>query len=189
MTRPRRQKKPDRLLHPDAVEVDIRVDMAVGCFDEVAREMDRKWGIDRLQQVVPVEVADKYGRALAALNEAIRERDPEKTKWNAENCVKGMRKMDEIAEAAGRSKAEPRSFEYDFDGLHFIVVDDERLWPALREQRGDKVLIVTLREVGVALKALRDPAVAAVKHEFDRSEIVAIRPPVTGPDPEDEIPW
>ena len=46
--RPRRERKADRLMSPDATKAQIECDYAIAPMDRLALEMDRKWGIDRL---------------------------------------------------------------------------------------------------------------------------------------------
>jgi len=175
--RPRRQKKADTLLHPGASEAAIRCDFATGPFDEEARRMDETWGVDRLPQLVPQDVADKYARALAALNKAIRDEDPERTAWAAQNCVKGMRKMHEIAEKAGHEKATGDIVEYEHEGWKFGILKDERQWPQA-VKKYPHLDIVTLREVAVALDWHKHALVREAKKQFPQSEVVAIREPL-----------
>ena len=70
-TKPRRQRSADRVLHRDVTAVQIKCDFALAPFDRMANEMDHKWGIDRLVELVPADVAAKYGSAMAKLNQAI----------------------------------------------------------------------------------------------------------------------
>ena len=47
--KPIRQTKFDRLMNPGASEAELRCDYAVAPFDRVALDMERIWGIDRLE--------------------------------------------------------------------------------------------------------------------------------------------
>lgn len=174
--RPRRQKKADRALYASATKAEIRTDYAVGCFDEEARRMDAKWGVDRLPQLVPQDVADKYARALDSLNEAIRDADPDKAQQHAANCVRGMRKMDELAEAAGHPKADPNAYieVADDQGGAFGILLDERFWPAVKKARPDLTL-VSKREAAVALQFKKHALVREVENNFPGAEVTAIR--------------
>mgnify|MGYP006235355241 CR=1 FL=1 len=90
-----RQKKGDRIINPGATKDNIMVDMAVVEFDRMAAEMDRKWGIDRLVDLVTPEMAIKYGQALARLNEAVSDgSDGKLALRRANDCVRGMLAMD-----------------------------------------------------------------------------------------------
>lgn len=177
-SRPRYQRKTDRLLGQDVIRDEARCDLAVAPFDRIAREMDRKWGVDRLPSLVPPEMAAKYGAALHSLNEAISANDPKATEANAANCIRGMQAMDVAAIAAGHKTATGDLLaEYDLDGFHFgILPGDGETWPAVRETRSD-LQVFTIREVACALKAYAGHVlVQAAKQHFPGAEITAIRP-------------
>ena len=73
--RPKRQKKADRLLHSGQSQNQVMCDFALAPLDRLAIEMDRKWGIDVLPELVSVEMAQKYGSAMAKLNAAMKEKN------------------------------------------------------------------------------------------------------------------
>lgn len=188
--RPRRQYKTDRLLAPEATAQEARCDLAVAPFDRVARDMDLKWGVDRLPGLVPVEMAAKYGAALHALNQSLGACDPDATAAHAANCIRGLNAMDVWAEANGKPKASPNVLEYDLDGFRFgILPDDGMDWPAVRAARPDLVLF-TLREVAMALKAYHfdHDLVVEAKKSFPGAEITAVHARVPA-NLDDEIPF
>ena len=68
-SKPSRQKLEDRLTSPSAASPnEVACDLALGSLDRMAREMDRKWGVDRLPDLVSPEMAAKYGSAMGKLN-------------------------------------------------------------------------------------------------------------------------
>jgi hypothetical protein len=67
----RLKRKGDFIIAPGATKEQIQCDMSVVAFDRTAREMDAKWGIDRLVDLVSPDVAIKYGEALSRMNEAL----------------------------------------------------------------------------------------------------------------------
>lgn len=147
-----RPKKYDRLLSPGAAQAEIVCAVASKPFDEAVRASDLKWGIDRLPGLVPAAMAEKYGKALAALNAALEASDPDATRQNAENCAKGLAAMNAAAEAAGAPKADTTVWEYDCDGYRFGIMADEYSWQAAKAARPD-LHLRTMREVGNALRA------------------------------------
>src|SRR6056300_584252 len=102
--RPKRQKKSDRILHSGQTQNQIMTDYAVAPFDRKAEEMDEKWGIDRLVELVSAETAAKYGSAMAKFNDAIDAGDPSVTAARAQVCIRGMDAMDAEAAAAGAQR-------------------------------------------------------------------------------------
>lgn len=172
--RPTRQKKDDRILHKGATAAQVRCDMALAPFDNACREMERKWGVDVLPDLVSTESAEKWGRAMAGLNSAIDSEDPDKTKFWCEVCIRGLNAMDAEAVALGRQVSDPDIWEYELDGTVFGIIADGREWPAAYAKRPG-IAIYTLREVAVALQAHKNGLVNAAKLAFPGAEIKAIR--------------
>jgi hypothetical protein len=172
--RPTRQKKDDRILHKGATAAQVRCDMALAPFDNACREMERKWGVDVLPDLVSTESAEKWGRAMAGLNSAIDSEDPDKTKFWCEVCIRGLNAMDAEAVALGRQVSDPDIWEYELDGTVFGIIADRREWPAAYAKRPG-IAIYTLREVAVALQAHKNGLVNAAKLAFPGAEIKAIR--------------
>lgn len=187
--RPRYQRKSDALLHGNSDPWDIRCDMAVAPFDEKAREMEKKWGIDRLPGLVPVEMAERYGSALAKLNAAIAANSPEETAARAAVCIRGLDAMDRAATEAGAQPADPDVWEFDLDGWRVGIYRDGREWQAAQEARPDLALF-NLREVAVALQAMRDSAgLLEAAKRIPGAQVTAVRKhnPHTGEIVDDEI--
>lgn len=172
--KPFRHKKHDRLITPGASSAEIAADFAAAPFDKAMRDAERTWGIDRLPELVAPEMAAKFGRAVALLNEALDSADADKAAAAAANCVKGIAAMDAAARAAGHQPANPAFWEYDLDGFRFVLIQDAAEWPAAAAQRPGWT-IYTLREVANALKAY-GASVAAVKAAFPGAQVTAVRP-------------
>jgi len=181
--RPMRQKKDDRLLHKGATAAEIRSDMALGPFDKAVRETDKTWGVDRLPELVSVESAAKWGKAMAGLNEAIGNQDPDKVKFWVEVCLRGLAAMDAEAKAAGHPVSDPMIWEHEYEGTVYGIIEDHREWPAAYAKRPG-IAIHTMREVAIALHAHRNGLVNAVKLSFPGAQVTAIR---RGEDLEDDI--
>jgi hypothetical protein len=174
--RPTRQKKDDRILHKGATANEIKADLALAPFDAAVREMDRKWGIDRLPELVSVESAAKWGKAMAGLNGAIDAHDPDKTKFWVEVCLRGLASMDAEAVTLGRPVSDPMIWEHEYEGTIYGIIADGREWPAAYAKRPG-IAIHTMREVAVALHEHRNGLVNAVKLAFPGAEVKQVRRP------------
>jgi hypothetical protein len=174
--RPTRQKKDDRILHKGATANEIRADLSLAPFDKAVREMDKRWGVDRLPELVSVESAAKWGKAVAGLNGAIDAKDPDKVKFWVEVCLRGLTAMDAEAVALGRPVSDPMIWEYEYEGTTFGIIEDGRQWPAAYAKRPG-IAIHTMREVAVALHAHRNGLVDAIKLSFPGAEVKAVRRP------------
>lgn len=172
--RPMRQRKEDRVIHQGATAAQIKCDMCLGPFDQAVREMDRKWGVDRLPEIVAPESAAKWGKAMAGLNDAINSEDSDKVKFWVEVCLRGLKAMDDEAIKSGQPISDPMIWEYQYEGQTYGIIEDGRHWPAAYAKRPGLV-IFTMREAAIALHAHRNGLVEAVKLAFPGAEIAGIR--------------
>ena len=180
MTRQRgkRQKKSDIILHGNQSKDAIMCDYALGPVDRMANQMDQKWGIDRLPELVSVGLAQKYGRQVGLMNEAVADNDVERTRKKAEQVIKGMIAMDAEAERAGAEKASTDVWEVEVDGEVFGIMKDGRAWKQIKEQRPELELM-TLREVALAYRWFRENWMGelekAAKQSFPGAEMIDIK--------------
>lgn len=186
--RPHRQNKGDRLIHPGASADEIRCDHAVAPFDRVAREMERRWGIDRLPELVSPATAQRYGAAIALLNEALAANDPQRCADMAANCIRGMEKMDAEARILGHQPLPGEFWLAEADGLQFGITKEAGDWPGIQAAYPGLVTY-TLREVALALAHYRATGLAfhAVKAAIPGAQITEIRQSPLAEELDDEI--
>lgn len=175
MTRPARHNKGDRLMHSGAKPEEVACDFALGPFDTAARDMERKWGINRLEGLVSPETAARYGSALGKLNAAIEAGDPAEVAVRVGVCIRGLSAMDKEATAAGHQPIPPAAQEIEVDGTLFAVLWDGNAWPVYAALRPG-VRTYTPREVANALAAYGQ-TVAAIKDAFPGAQVSAVRKP------------
>jgi len=173
--RPRRQKKGDRLLDRTAHQTEVECDKAVAVMDRLAIQMDEKWGVDRLPELVSVETAQKYGSALAKLNAALEGGDPAEVAKRAQVCMRGLKVMNDEAEAAAQPQATADYLEYELDGFRFGILKDADHWPACRKARPD-LRFYSMREVALALqeRGLNSSTVSKAKDLFPGAQVTRI---------------
>lgn len=173
-----RQKKSDRLIAGYHSKDAIRCDYAVAPVDRLTIEMDQKWGIDVLVELVSVETASKYGSARGKLNDAIVANDPEECELRAGVVIRGLRAMDAEAERLGAQRASEDLWEIEVDDVVYGVMKDARSWRTIKEKRPELELL-TLREVALAYRHWLQHNAAefekAVKKSFEGAEVVDIR--------------
>lgn len=188
MTKPQRHRKEDRLIHSGAKPEEIQCDLATGPFDRLCREMDRKWGKDRLPELVAPETAARWGVAMANLNAAIEANDPELVVIRVNACLRGFKALDAEATAAGHQQINTNAVEFELDGKLCAFLPDDAAWPAYMAARPG-VRVYTLQEVVNALAAYGQ-TVAAIKDTFPGATVSAVRKPTPLEiELEDEIPW
>lgn len=189
--RPRRQRKGDRLLNPDARRAEIETDHAVAPFDRAAEHYDKIWGIDRLPSLVTPELAARYGAAVGYLNECIAANDAAKTIGAVNNCLRGMEAMNAEAERLGAKPASGEYIEYELEGengeppFRFGILLNGDEWQRAKADRPD-LEFYTLREAAIALRTkIKTGPIEAIKDAFPGASVVAYRPKVQL---DDEIP-
>lgn len=174
--RPPRPKKHDRLTNPDVTAAESACYHAVAPFDRVAREMEKKWGIDRLPELVSASMSQRYGAALAHMNECINERDPAKTAAAAQNCIRGLQAMDAEATAAGHQPATGAFWEYELDGWKFAVLHDEREWQTAKDARPE-LTFFTMREAALAMRSwCQALPIEKIKHHLPAATVSKLPP-------------
>ena len=187
-TKPRRQRSADRVLHRDVTAVQIKCDFALAGFDRMANAMDHKWGIDRLVELVPADVAAKYGSAMAKLNQAIDDQYPDEVAVRASVCIRGMQAMDQIATQAHGEPPTAQVWVVEADGYTFGLMRDPRAWQRAQEAY-PKLELITEREMVLALtmyrRSLAKEMIDAAKAAFPGAEVTAVR----NMELEDDIPW
>lgn len=82
-------------------QMQASADVVLGPLDRVATDMERKWGIGRLETLVPEDWAYKFHSAADKLNLAIAGRDMNGIRERAEIMRRGWIKLDELATVAG----------------------------------------------------------------------------------------
>jgi len=188
--RPQRKRKADRLTYGVASEKEIQADYAVAPFDKMVRDMDRKWGVDRLPEIVSPELAAKYGSALAKLCAAIDEGEPEMIAARAAVCIRGMTAMDTEATSAGMKPASDDVWIMEFNGIEVGLMKDGRAWPAVKASHPDLELI-TENDVITALAFYRKSKLgemqAAAQKAFEGAEIIRFE--VKDKELNDDIPF
>lgn len=175
--RPTRQRKADRVLHSGVTQEEIRCDYAVAPFDHMAHAMDRKWGVDRLVELVPPEMAERYGAAMAKLNAAIDAADPEQVSLRAGVCMRGMAAMDKAATEASAEPASQDVWLVQADGKEFGLLRDARAWQSVQEKHPG-VRLISEREMILAIemyqRSLAGQMVQSVKDSFPQADVIKI---------------
>ncbi len=186
--KPKRERKADRVLHSGISAREIMCDYGLAPFDRMAVEMDRKWGVDMLVELVSPEMAERYGSAMAKLNAAIEQGDPEQVKLRAAVCIRGMQAMDQAATEAGARPASEDVWLVQADGHEFGLLRDARAWQRV-QKKYPGLRLVSEREMVLALEVYRQSKmgqmVEAVKSSFPQADMVK----VGGKSLEDEIPF
>ena len=182
MKRPQRSKAGDRMLAKHARETEIRIDYAVAPLTKLTADLDKFWGVDTLVELVPPDMAEKFGGAVAKLNAAIEAQDvDEVVKWVGV-CMRGSKAMHEAALASGAAPASDEAWLIIADGKQYALLKNGRSWQRFQEKYPD-IEIVTERELILALRWYRESRVgkvmSEVKDHFPQAEVIEFREDTT----------
>lgn len=161
----------DKLMTPDAYELPnrITVDHIVARFDQAVAAMDRKWGVDRLPGLLPIDppphvpadrrddwraIPGRYGRAVEELHRAIAADDPAAAETWTARAVQMLGVMDRQCDLAGVTRPSVAVHLVTLDGTEYAIVPeaaDEA--EAMRMHPGATVL--TAMQCAIAVERAR----------------------------------
>lgn len=152
---------------------------AIDGVDQVAIEMEAKWGADRLRLLVGADLREKFDRQRYKLNQAIWHGSLEDVREQSERMARAWRSLDRAAEAAGQAPLSPHVWEVALsDGTVAAIVPSEEHATAVRAD-GRRVAVYSLEEIGRFLSAY--PSVARAKATFPGAKVTQVAKTVRDP--------
>lgn len=168
---------------------------ATAVLDRVASEMERKWGVGRLQTLVPPDLAARFARAEEQCDEAISAGDVELAASKAAAVARGWAALDTAALAAGHKPADVgRVWCVSMPGNkpYAVCLNDTDTAATHAEYPDHQV--VSVKELLRLLSATEAGMwLAAAKGQFPGATLTEIRPAPTKPAPDwstgDAVPF
>lgn len=193
MTAKRRQyRRPDRLLGTDALDTpgEMTVLHMIAPADAIAREMEAKWGRDRLPEIVAPELAGRFGSQREKFERAVQARDQDALAIETPRMINAWRALDRAATEAGATTHPADVWQFEIDGRPAALMrDDTGAEAYAKANPGTRVW--TLDEIARVLGAEYLRLVHSAKDVFPGATVTAIKPPRSemGEAIDDEIPW
>ena len=164
-----------------------RVQAIVESLDEFVHAMERKWGVDRLQLLVPDDLRARWEAQKERLDAAIRSNQERFVAAQAEGMRRAWAALERVALAAGEQPLSPLVWECVLPStgeVISLVRTDAEAHHVARDCR-----VFTVAEIGVLIEALGDNTLE-VKRHFPGATITGIRgkPPIDW-ERGDEIPF
>lgn len=149
-------------------------------MDLVAREMELKWGCDRLRLLVPKDLREKFDRQRLLTNTAIKSGELEDVRRECQRMIKAWTALDRAAEAAG---ADPRPQEVwecvgPTSGAVYAIVRQSSDARGLKAD-GRHVNVYTLDEIARLLDGF--PAIVKAKQVFPGATVTKVRTVISDP--------
>lgn len=192
-----RERKSDGLLGGSPSPAELRIDYLLAPLDRARRECNARWGIERIFELVPYDMLDRFASASSRLSKAVDERDIDEVKERVSILLRGYAALDAAALEAGHIPGDLAFWEYELeDGFRFAIIPDVEDWPKMAAARPD-LKFFTMREIANLLRDLEaSPTFRAARAAFPGAEISGIVPRSTPPVPvsskgdlDDEIPF
>tara|TARA_R110000868_G_scaffold10053_4_gene49268 strand:+ start:283 stop:855 length:573 start_codon:yes stop_codon:yes gene_type:complete len=131
-----KKKKADHITNPEMLgDIDYEaIFAAIKPLDQMAVDMETKWGVDRLPKLVSPDTGRKFGSAKAKFDQATSSEDPELVAKRANTLIRGWQAMDAEATAAG----------------HNPIADEVEVWTAV-DDNGKSFSVVKTQAVATHL--------------------------------------
>ena len=148
--------------------------------DERARQCNRRWGMNRLPHLVPIEWMEKFKRQkhaweLACFEAAASPKpdDLERVRKQAEAMLRAFDKLEELVIAGGHFPDVVDQWEFELtDGTPVILVRD-RAELSMADPKGRTVQIWSLEEIADIVEKF--PMLTRAKETFPGAEVIQTR--------------
>ena len=158
-----------------------RIRSALKRLDETATSYERKWGVDRLINLVDQKLAEAFERQLSKLNDALKVHTADAVLPHVEGMIKGWAALDAAAEAVGAPQIDGAAWEVVTpNGRKIAFVSDMLAYKALSRDGWE---LWSAAEVGRVIDHFHSDiemrasdAVRQTKKLFAGAEITRVRP-------------
>jgi len=140
--------------------------------DELAEAMETKWGRGRLRLLVETEWREKFDRQRYKYASALWAGDLEALKAEAARMQAAYRKLDQLADAAGKTPASPDYAEVVLDDGTVAAIAITDAAGKFKQDTDRNVVIYTLEEIGRLLSQW--PEIARVKEHFPGAAVTKV---------------
>jgi len=168
-----------------------KVQSAIVDYDKVASEMERKWGVDRLPELVDAELRERFWETVHRLNVAIDENDPDEVRRHADAAARGWYALDRAASGAGALPPSGEGYDARIDETRVLRVCRTIEGACVAQREHPDVVAVSVEEIARIWKIWDERDILAqAKQAFPGAEILEARVQSNKKgDPNDEIPF
>jgi len=168
-----------------------KVQSAITDYDRVASEMERKWGIDRLPELVDAELRERFWQTVHRLNVAIDKNDPDEVRRHADAAARGWYALDRAAVAAGALPPSGEGYDARIDETRVLRVCKTIEDATVSQRERPDVVAVSVEEIARIWKVWDERDILAqAKQAFPGAEIMEAREKTGGKGAlNDEIPF
>lgn len=168
-----------------------KVQSAITDYDKVASEFERKWGVDRLPELVDAELRERFWQTVYRLNVAIDKNDPDEVRRHADAAARGWYALDRAASDAGALPPSGEGWDARIDETRVLRVCRTIEDATVSQRERPDVVAVSVEEVARIWKIWDERDILAqAKQAFPGAEIFEARVKSGGEEKlDDEIPF
>jgi len=175
---PKPAKGVEKMIAKDPNSLNSRkVQSAIIELDKIVSDMEARWGIDRLPELIDEQLRERFERQLDRLNKAIDMDVGSEVKTEAEAMARAYRHIEKVAIANGHKELTGEFWQAPMpDGRVVAITQSFEEQYKVSKQYPD-MLVYSVQEVANILANWKDHEVAVMtKHLFPGAEVTAVRP-------------
>lgn len=158
----------------------VRHEEVEGCtviiqaVDRKAREIEKRWGTGRLQNLVPVEWAERFASQRKKFSLACFELDLAAVRQHGQAMERAYDKLEEVAVSCGYAPSPPEHWEFELEDGKMVILVRDRAEMGQIDMKGRQAQIWSLDEISEVVRKF--PLLSAAKDNFPGAEVISIRP-------------
>ena len=164
---------------------------AVNSVDKIARDLEMRWGIGKLEELAPPKLAVAFEQARQNFNDAANGDDHNYLVQKADNLIQGWKAVEAYAIKNGRKPGDAEVWYAiappDAGGDKFAIIKNAADSAAVDRTEYPKVY--TLDEIARIIKAFETDMISKTKELFPDARITNIMPSTKKVILDDEIPF
>lgn len=141
--------------------------------DEVARQMETKWGVGRLELLVSDELREKFRKQARRFNEAITQHDVESVRQAGAGMRRGWEALDKAATEAGAQQLDPDIWEIQLSDGRVVALCRTKADAFATYRAGRHVDVWTTDEIKRLIESF--PQIALAKQSFPGALVENVR--------------
>ena len=164
---------------------------AVASVDKVARDLEMRWGIGKLEELAPPKLAVAFEQARQNFNDAANGDDHKYLVQKADNLIQGWKAVEAYAIKNGRNPGDAEVWYAiappDAGGDKFAII--KHAADSASVDRTEYPKVYTLDEIARIIKAFETDMISKTKELFPDARITNIMPSTKKVILDDEIPF
>ena len=141
--------------------------------DEVARQMEDRWGVGRLPLLVGDELRGKFNRQLRRFDEAIIANDVERVRQAGAATKRAWKALDQAATNAGQQQLKPECWEVQLEDGRVVALCRTNAEAHAEVRSGRYVEVWTVDEIARIMFAF--PGLGNAKQIFPGAMVESVR--------------